>query len=74
MAGRRNCRGTAAARTDGAQTSAAAEREEQTIPMCRHVHSVPNGMERQLCELRQLVCEQNRILEEVLRAVQEQRS
>lgn len=74
MAGRGNCRRTAAACTDGVRTGAAEEREvRQEMPMCRHVHSLPTdgGTERQLCELQRLLCEQNRMLCELLRVIRE---
>lgn len=77
MAGRGNCRRTAAACTSAAQVREAEEREErQTMQMCRHVNPLPVagrcfGTERQLCVLQQLMCEQNRLLSELLQAVRE---
>ena len=71
MAGNGNCRRTAAARTSEAQTEAAAEREVQEVPMCRHVNPTPSAMEWQLCELRRLVCRQNELLCELLHTMRE---
>lgn len=77
MAGRGNCRRTTAACTGSTQGREVEEREvQQTMPMCRHVNLTPDrmggSMERQLCELRQLMCDQNRLLEELLRVTREQ--
>lgn len=76
MAGRRTCRGTAAACADGTQGNAVEEREGQTMPMCRHVHPIPThagcrSIERQLCDIQQLMCAQNRLLSELLQAMRE---
>jgi len=77
MAGRGNCRSAAAARTGGAQVREAEEREaQQTMQMCRHVNPLPTtggcrGVERQLCELQQLMCQQNRLLGELLQVMRE---
>ena len=70
MAGRRTCRRTTAACTREARAGVTEEREEQReMPMCRHVHPLPSdrGVERQLCELQRLMCEQTRMLSELLR-------
>ena len=77
MAGRRNCRSTAAACTDGAQGSAVEEREgQQVMPMCRHVNPLPTtggcrGVERQLCDIQRLLYQQNGLLAELLQVMRE---
>ena len=76
MAGRGNCRGTGTACTEGVRAGAAEEREVRLeMPMCRHVNPLPTGgcrgVERQLCELQQLMCQQNRLLCELLQAMRE---
>lgn len=70
MAGRRNCRGTATACTRVVREAEEGE-VRQEMPMCRHVHPLPTdgGTERQLCELLQLTCEQNRMLGELLQVM-----
>lgn len=52
--------------------------EEETMPMCRYVNSVGrsfgcNNMERQLCQISQMLDQQGRMLAELLREVREQR-
>ena len=71
MAGRGNCRSTSATCTHGVRAEEQEARQE--MPMCRHVHTLPasGGMELQLCQLQQLMCQQNRMLCELLRVVRE---
>ena len=76
MAGRRNCRRTAAACTDAAQVSEREERgAQQTMQMCRHVNPLPtagcNGMERQLCDIQRLMCQQNAMLTELMQMLRD---
>ena len=52
--------------------------EEETMPMCRYVNSVGrsfgcSNMERQLCQISQMLDQQSRMLAELLREVREQR-
>ena len=77
MAGRGNCHRTGVPSAGEAQGNTVEKQEtQQTMRMCRHVHTMPAyggvGVERQLSEVQRLMCEQNRILAELLRAVREQ--
>lgn len=76
MAGRRSCRErNGCANAVRAEGVVAREGEEQAaMRMCRHVNPLPgagNGcLDRRLCELQQLMYQQNRMLAELLQAMQ----
>ena len=71
MAGRQRCRNNGGATTAQEQeVTCGQSREQEEMPMCRYVNLNRSamgcsGVERQLCET-------NRLLAELLRAVQEQ--
>lgn len=76
MAGRRSCRErngcTNAVRAEG--VIAQENREQEAMRMCRHVNPLPGAqsgsLDRRLCELQQLMYQQNRMLAELLQAMQ----
>lgn len=78
MAGRQRCRNNVGTTTvQERETACTQSREQEEIPMCRYVNLNRftmgcSGVEKQLCQTNQMLGEQNRLLAELLRAVQGQ--
>ena len=80
MATRRGCRRNGsrpAGKAVREEPETAVQAAEETMPMCRYVNSVGrsfgcSNMERQLCQISQMMDQQGRMLAELLREVREQ--